>query len=256
MPDRDLFVTVTNLFVLYHHISRRPMHEDLQGKNTAKLPLLYRVYIRVQRDEWFFERVSQIGGRRAENAARPEGTSASVYYRNLDITGIPTPDQLDSLTEHASVIERAALALQELAWCGAWAPSAITEDCGPLLELIDGDLRWTMVNYQWSPEITHLPHGTPGVRVVMGRAWGLALQTGHDMQFLASDLQSGNPANIQEYVEGAGGPDSFAALVLEHIEREHAPVKGGYTPNESTAYLLSGIIRLLREGDDGDGSLN
>jgi hypothetical protein len=40
----------------------------------------------------------------------------------------------------------------------------------------------TMVNYQWSPEMAHLPHGTPGVRVVMGRAWGLALRTGHDMQ--------------------------------------------------------------------------
>lgn len=107
--------------------------------------------------------------------------------------------------------------------------------------------------------------GTPGVRVVVARAWVsyLSLDRGihdisfhHAMRFIIFDAQSAHPANIREYIEGSGGSeDIFAARVVQHIERT-LPRPDGYHLSYTTVFLVFGLLRTLAEVDDGRGPLS
>ncbi|KAF8192676.1 hypothetical protein K438DRAFT_854572 [Mycena galopus ATCC 62051] len=267
------------------------MHDDLEFKHIAKLPLLYRICASNAANGSLsdFRKLHALILKGPPKHTKP---LLPVYYRNLDVTGIPTPDQLDSesVAEYASAIERAALALQGLSWSREWWNLGIPKDLAPDLwsriwnwidfldeyrDFVQGIMPFSVKdayaayvgilrNYQWHKETAHLPHDTPRVRVVIARAWGIILRQGtirqiyfHDiMRFLYDDLLLARPHNIQEYVEGSGGTsDEFATLVMDHIERTHAP-DGGYPIGEKSAFFLWGPLRLLVEGDDGDGPLS
>ncbi|KAF8192679.1 hypothetical protein K438DRAFT_1762026 [Mycena galopus ATCC 62051] len=294
--------TVTH-FVTITHLNHHLMHEDLQLKNFAKLPLLYRVYVSNAAN-------GSLSDFRKLHALVLKGPPdrkellLPVYYRNLDITGIPTPDQLDceSVAQYASAssaIERAALALQELSWCTEWWGNGIPEELGPDLwpriwnwikfldeyrDSVQGIMPLSakdtyagyakiIHNFQLHKNTMAQVHDTPGVRLVMARAWVLIALVAlilrsergiHErcfvsiVRFLDEDPLSAQPKNMQEYVEGAGGTvDEFAALVMEHVERTQAPPDdGGYPTGESSAFFLWGLLDLLVEGDDGHGPLN
>ncbi|KAJ7831114.1 hypothetical protein B0H14DRAFT_3143269, partial [Mycena olivaceomarginata] len=221
------------------------MHEDLQGKNINPLPLLYRVY--------------------ASNAAN----GSLVDLRKLLSLVLKNPPgrtelllPLDSVTEHASAITRAALVLEGLSWCTLWWLHGIPEEVAlefwpriwswiHFLDIYEDLVRsiiplslkesyegyaGLMLNYQWHPRTAHLPHNTRGVRVVVARAWGLILRFErgvherrftHIVHFLADNLESARPESLQDFPTG-----------------------------ETSALFLWGLIRLLVECDDRDGPLN
>ncbi|KAJ6526187.1 hypothetical protein DFH09DRAFT_1095411 [Mycena vulgaris] len=87
---------------------------------------------------------------------------------------------------------------------------------------------------------------TPGVRVVVARAW-LLLSVGRAqapglsavVRFLHEDTESTHPANLAEYIE-ASGVNDFTSLVIRHIEWILAS-----SVAVDRLFDLSGIFRIL-----------
>ncbi|KAJ7616234.1 hypothetical protein DFH06DRAFT_111720 [Mycena polygramma] len=261
------------------------MHQALRMGNIAELPVSCRRY------------ASNAGNRSLEDLRklvsfvaktpppRPE-LLLPVYYQNLDTADIPTPDQLDSVTEHAAAIERAILALQGLArhrekfaisepvalelWPRIWKWVHVLDayyDCVrsvvPLsMKDTYGLLLGIIVDY------STMAASTPGVRVVVARAWRVFISLELSikehrfqdvMRFLYGDTESARPHNIQEYIEGAGGsPADFAALVVDHIDRTLStgqPTRG-LLLSEISIFSLTGLLCLLVENSGSGASLS
>ncbi|KAJ6456768.1 hypothetical protein C8R47DRAFT_1227731 [Mycena vitilis] len=209
-----------------------------------------------------------------------------VYYRNLDPADIPTPDQFDSVTERAVAIERAVLALRGLArhrekfaiaepvawelWARVWNWVHVLDayyDCirsvVPLsLKDTYGLLLGVIVDF------STMAASTPGVRVVVARAWRIFLNLNLSikehrfqdvMRFLYGDTESARPQNIQEYIEGAGGsPADFAAMVVDHIDctlSTGQPTRG-LLLSEISIFSLAGLLCLLVEHSGSGASLS
>ncbi|KAJ6546074.1 hypothetical protein DFH09DRAFT_1367508 [Mycena vulgaris] len=95
---------------------------------------------------------------------------------------------------------------------------------------------------------------TPGVRVVIARAWVLFLELDdclsspgfHDVcRFLITDLKTSKPVNLQEVIEGAGGSVvDLQALLVKHIEYV---VGTNQRPSEATTFFLVGITGVVDE---------
>ncbi|KAJ7458955.1 hypothetical protein FB451DRAFT_576939 [Mycena latifolia] len=105
-------------------------------------------------------------------------------------------------------------------------------------------------------ETKDLIEATPGVRVVVARAWAIFLGLDncisdagfHDVcRVLGHDLKRSLPVNLEEMIEGAGG--SVADLALLLIKHINVVVSSGQPPSDMTELFLVGVIGLLDETD-------
>ncbi|KAJ7261224.1 hypothetical protein C8J57DRAFT_1719926 [Mycena rebaudengoi] len=244
-------------------------HRSLRLDNLSKLPVSYRRLANTAVNGSLADLREFIALCTRTPYSRPK-LFLPVFFAILDPT---TPNELDFI-RHAleSTIARALLALRALAtgrkafelqeeasvdiWPRAWKwmhfmdtyrdllPEASTKDIyAQFLQLI--------MDLSDHPETKELINTTPGVRVVIARAWAIFIgidnfmgETGfHDVcRYLGHDLNVSNPKNLEEVIEGAGGSmQDLASLIILHIRR----VIGGF--------FLVGVVGILDDADnEGD----
>ncbi|KAJ7754401.1 hypothetical protein DFH07DRAFT_823194 [Mycena maculata] len=202
-----------------------------------------------------------------------------VFFANLDPLGIPSPDQLKSNSFPVdSPILRAVLSLKALSlrnagktrlllapesfkdvWPRAWRWIQVLDqyredlmDANPLSEMDSYATFFQIISrLQDDKETNDLIYATPGVRVVVTRAWALFLDNQSNSEadlvgicrFVAADTLTS--ANTAEILVGAGRRDEdLARLFVSHL---HFAVPGpDHIASGETLVLLGGVIRLLK----------
>ncbi|KAJ7080233.1 hypothetical protein C8R44DRAFT_70859 [Mycena epipterygia] len=95
-------------------------------------------------------------------------------------------------------------------------------------------------------------NATPGVYVVLARAWVVLLQAEdwvglQDVCRLLGDIAASDPKNIAELVDGVGGNvEDLATVILQHIARVLGPDE---RVTATTGSLVKGILNLLHGRD-------
>ncbi|KAJ7140673.1 hypothetical protein C8R44DRAFT_974493 [Mycena epipterygia] len=230
------------------------MHDALRFKNVSKLPAaLKSIALRAARGSLkdVLDTHAQILVlTRASNNAELEFL-LPVLYKILDPVGIPDPDRLEAMllagntTTSFEVIAAVDCALRCVAaiaippaveasldlWPRIWTwfqfidthREVLPEAYADHLSCIDFVLFLTKLEY------CEQIQSTPGVRSVIARAWRASLGTQGptvpDVVFHAlrtvvcRELQTLDPApgRFGEYLEGVGGAENLASLVIHHI---------------------------------------
>ncbi|KAJ7652819.1 hypothetical protein DFH06DRAFT_1330913 [Mycena polygramma] len=123
-------------------------------------------------------------------------------------------------------------------------------------------LEWGMSSYdlylkvfrvfQRNTEASELVHATPGVRVVVGRAWRLFVRVREGTcfddvcDFLAHGIKDAGTANFDELVDGAGGSRAdLASVIVSHMDRVLPNPTS--TVTETTFRRLATIIFIVED---------
>ncbi|KAF7349722.1 MYND-type domain-containing protein [Mycena sanguinolenta] len=104
---------------------------------------------------------------------------------------------------------------------------------------------------------THLIHNTPGLYVVIGRAWRHLLHANHsDGKELSTlsywlgqwfSMEKWNPAAFEDLVVGCGGVRGLAAIVVAHIQRM-LPTSDSPVTVDKTIYHLFAVVCIVDPG--------
>ncbi|KAJ6534981.1 hypothetical protein B0H19DRAFT_1184608 [Mycena capillaripes] len=253
------------------------MHPDLRPAIISTLPIVYRRFATPALNGSLadFQKLMELLKRQPHS---DPALFLPVYYANLDPAGIPTGTGLDSWATHVSPINRALLSLQgtthlwmagfhwtdglRLAlWPRIWGwvhfldvYNEIIQPFIPLSELDAYSLYMrSIMDILAHSTVVPLASFPPGIRVLCGRAWRITFPPAHSdvVRFLGNDIESGRPSNFREYLEGVGTVNDFAALVIRHIAHAMPDDTIGYSH-----YQLSGMLRMLVEGNDHSGALH
>ncbi|KAJ6603272.1 hypothetical protein DFH09DRAFT_1458653 [Mycena vulgaris] len=172
-----------------------------------------------------------------------------VFYDNLDLTGIPSPDTIHATYgagTHLDAVVAAAFSLRAISevhklppgtyfeiWPRAWFwMEWLHTHHEHLLRLPKKDLYATcaeiFVEFQ-AAGYSQLVASTPGVRVVLATTWNLFLDNPEgdecrNVFFFLSKDQMDPDFTIDDYAEGAGGIESLASMVVKNLH--HAAVVG------------------------------
>ncbi|KAJ6496907.1 hypothetical protein DFH09DRAFT_1204723 [Mycena vulgaris] len=231
------------------------MHPELRLASLAGLPITYRFrYASAAANGSLadFQKLADLGAR---ELCREPHLFLPVFYCDLDPAKIPTSSQLDSGIDPTSSIAMAMMSLEgivDLRQYGYRWEDATAEEIWPRISVwtwihflnlcVETIYMKLIIDFQGNPATANLVSGTPGVRAVIPRAWGVYLNDERNfdepgvadaIQFINRDTQSANPPNIHKYTEGVGWLDKFA----------------------TTVFLLKGLLCLLVESDDGQGPL-
>ncbi|KAJ7167998.1 hypothetical protein C8R46DRAFT_1350869 [Mycena filopes] len=178
-----------------------------------------------------------------------------VLWANFDPAGIPHADALDARTpcpDTVRALQRALCANEILSvlnlkgalpgvyvelWPRVWAWMEVLEVYHPLLPkpIPAVALRTRFLDVIF--DILHDPlanaviHTTPNIYAFVALTWtGLALQHSsgsHRLRFQAIShfimSSAWDPENVHEFVDGAGGAETLARLVVQHVEARAIP---------------------------------
>ncbi|KAJ7184947.1 hypothetical protein C8R46DRAFT_1343919 [Mycena filopes] len=223
------------------------MHFSLRLEAAAALPPSFRKHVlaasKGSLTDW--RQLNEL----TRQGYRQAGLFLPALYACLDPSAIPTPAALDEMLvariSARPLLGKVVLALTAVCtfptspaasidiWPRAWAwiefvfsyrdvlsdlPSEIAL-CRHFVEVI-----WNFVSI---PEVAVLVDATPGVRVVVGRAWSCLIDDADEpssLDNLTSIIGRGRMPDwhVDEYMEGVGEAHAFAALVVKFIYRSLA----------------------------------
>ncbi|KAJ7086339.1 hypothetical protein B0H15DRAFT_345770 [Mycena belliarum] len=256
-----------------------PPHRSLELGNISRLPENYRQLANTAvhgtlRDLQDF--VDLCGQNRA--FSRPT-LFLPVFFAILDPATIPSFQQIDSsppgtldpllrrviLSMKALVSGRKAFGLPEEAsvdiWQRAWKWMSFMDTYKDSLPAASAKSTYavymsTILDLQSHGGTKAMIDATPGLRVVVTRAWATFLRFPdcisepgfHDVcRFIVHDLKASQPRILQEVIEGSGGSVSDLAVML--IKHLHLVVLSGQPPSEMPRLFLAGVIGVLDDAD-------
>ncbi|KAJ6563150.1 hypothetical protein DFH09DRAFT_1159403 [Mycena vulgaris] len=217
-----------------------------------------------------------LGGRLSELLA-----FLPVFYANLDPAGIPSSDTIAAMYaagNHIDAVAAAAFSLDAISklpiiprdvypelWVRAWFWIEWLHTYREHLHrLPDPKYLYGMfaelVIQCRAAGLEELVGATPGVRQVVVAAWNLCLD-GPDpganglrsvSTFLKSDLMKLGSSSLQEYVEGAGGFDSLADIIIKHLGRA---LVGDQMPETCVTHCIAALVFISRGGQLSTASL-
>ncbi|KAJ7183836.1 hypothetical protein C8R46DRAFT_1308937 [Mycena filopes] len=178
-----------------------------------------------------------------------------VLWANLDPDRMPETDALDAVPPHPDTVHALQLALCAIEtvtllklkgtmpgvyaelWLRIWVWMEVLQVYHPLLPkpIAALVLRSRFLDVIW--DILHDPvanliiHATPNVYAFIALSWtGLELEFASDLDRLRFEAVSHfvttsdwDPENLQEFVDGAGGAQPLARLVVQHIQARGIP---------------------------------
>ncbi|KAJ7186087.1 hypothetical protein C8R46DRAFT_1289628 [Mycena filopes] len=249
-------------------------HRSLRLDSLSKLPASYRILADAAVNGTFLNLQEFLNHCSRSPFSRPK-LFLPVFFANLDPARIPGLDQLDSPVsrEFDPPVASALLSLRALfagekyfelqeeaavdLWTRIWPWIHFLDTYREQLpEATDyGLFMATILDLQTHQRPRDAVDATPGVRVVVGRAWAsfLGLQSCVDEPgfrvvsgYLLNDLHPSNPANIAELIDGVESTVDLALAIVRHMDHitrsNHAPA----------AYLFLGIIGILDKTHDND----
>ncbi|KAJ7508263.1 hypothetical protein B0H11DRAFT_1964093 [Mycena galericulata] len=259
------------------------MHAALRADNINRLPRSLRVAASVlSAVDWeqSFEDLQQLLSLLRNAPASQCRLCLPVLYVALDPAGIPSPETMDTFSLADTIPPSVLLAIVALngmcfmselnfeggldLWPRVWEwtefisiyrerlphrPSE-ADFCLDLLILVEG--------FMYDRPTANLMASTPRFRILLVRAWDLALHFDEPSRtsmlssfsdFLREYMRAEDPLNLAEIVEGAGGDFSRIALLVKRflkfiVPNAHSPI------SDTTLRLLSGIMMLLTDIND------
>ncbi|KAJ7729835.1 hypothetical protein DFH07DRAFT_1066103 [Mycena maculata] len=196
-----------------------------------------------------------------------------AFYANLDVDDIPDlRRQLNTdsgeLSTHISCAVLAVKGLAELqehlvsracseVWSTIWTWIQFLEECEqrrPSESRNQQLIITTILSLRRDPETALTIKNTPGVRAVFTKGWVAAVDdpnTPRELmielcKFVVEDMNAQDPRNSQELIEGAGGVDGLAALIVKHIRR--AIPQTDYTLDPHDGLALLAAYEILQKG--------
>ncbi|KAJ7608002.1 hypothetical protein DFH06DRAFT_1249139 [Mycena polygramma] len=248
-------------------------HRSLRLDNLSKLPVSYRRLASAAVNGTVLNLQEFLGLCVTAPYSQPK-LFLPVFFANLDPARIPSLAQLDSISRGIdSPIALALLSLRALitgresfelpaeasldVWPRVWKWMHFLDTYRDLFpESADKETYslylTTILDLQKHQETKDLIDATPGVRVVVARAWaffvGLDACVGeagfHDVcLYLLNDLKPSNPANIAELIEGVSGTVAdLASVIVRHMNHIIASSK-------IAVFYFEGIIGILDKMD-------
>ncbi|KAJ7138583.1 hypothetical protein C8R46DRAFT_1361666 [Mycena filopes] len=231
---------------------RSSMHPSLKIRYLDALPLtMRRVAIAACADSRTYDELERLLGVVDGQSLEERVRFLPVFYTNLDPANIPRAAQLDGMTEAVEdYILCAVESLERLLmlsvppaagpdlWPRIWAWCNFLYTYWDALEGLTTEETMFYITFLRGVGRLH-DHGptrklitsTPGFRVLVAKSWSLfpAIDEKNPLYMTAVlqelsgffvDVEVGNPAFFDEFVEGAGGHISdFAALVISYFHR-------------------------------------
>ncbi|KAJ7741812.1 hypothetical protein B0H16DRAFT_1890371 [Mycena metata] len=249
-------------------------HRSLGLDNLSKLPLTYRRLANAAVNGTVLDLQKFLGHCIASPFSKPK-LFLPVFFANLDPAGIPSVDQLDFVSRGIdSPIARALLSLRALV-VGRKSfelPEAASVDLWPRIwqwiyfldtyreqfpEASDKESYAlyvaTILDLQTDRETSDLIDATPGVRVVVGRAWALFVGLDNCFEelgfrdvcrYLHQNLRPFDPRHISEVTGGIGSTTELASVIVRHLNHL-TPLK-----EVPAAYYSEGILLILDKTDN------
>ncbi|KAJ7764219.1 hypothetical protein B0H16DRAFT_1799550 [Mycena metata] len=182
-----------------------------------------------------------------EQGHRQPALFPPAFYASLDLSVVPTATELDAMLATAasrislnqllvktaisltcvctirSISPEALLDLWPCAWAWISFVSSYRDVLPDFQEDLEPQLR-SIHRFMGSPEVASLVDATPGVRIVVGRVWVSLLNSPEGLGKLSDFVSRGKVPDwhVDEYIEGVGGRDAFASLVVNFIQRSTA----------------------------------
>ncbi|KAJ6612559.1 hypothetical protein B0H10DRAFT_2223052 [Mycena sp. CBHHK59/15] len=228
------------------------MHNSLLLENLSKIPISYRRHATAALTGTLQDLIRLV-------LAIPDSPHAGlflpVFYEHLDPDRIPTIDQLDSYTASTNkIIAKAIFSLRGIGtlskrrvlsaevasdlWRRIWPWIQFKHtygDClpNPLVGAAEAEAYALYISLilllRMESNTADMIDRTPGVKVVISRAWLVILNIGDRAgigwfdtvcRVLHRDLMPADGPNFAELIEGAGGSQSdLAALMVRHLDR-------------------------------------
>ncbi|KAJ6570045.1 hypothetical protein DFH09DRAFT_1277685 [Mycena vulgaris] len=262
--------------------SARPMHPAVQLGSLNDLPISIRRIAdnacRNTRTVEDVERVIELMSTRAVSAAQ-RTSLLPVFFANLDPAGIPTSTELDLFrADTIDVVSRAILSVNVVfhtrlpmdvgpsLWSRVWHWSrfihAHWEHLTRILifdELVFyTDFLVFAGGFHDHPATYAMMSTTPGFRMMVAKAWTFLadLDEPNKLEMVLNDLcgfivdsNVREPANLTEFVEGAGGTlDDLADVVIKYIHTVIARPAPKAIPN-STVHYIRGLFAFIADAD-------
>ncbi|KAJ7510593.1 hypothetical protein B0H11DRAFT_1955376 [Mycena galericulata] len=249
-------------------------HRSVRPENLSKLPASLRILAKTAVNGTVDDLQAFLTACITTPYSQP-GHFLPVFLANVDPDRIPSLGQIDAISrgELDSPIDRALLSLYAIAgrqsevlhaeasldvWPSVWKWIEFLDAYRQILPGTADQERYTLYMSLISqlqkkhPKTKDLIDATPGVRVVLARAWSSFVRLDDCVRQegfrhlceIMLDLKMSNPTKFGEVIEGAGGDaTSLAFVIIKHIKHSVAPSQ------PPSALALRVVIELLDETD-------